>query len=142
MLLYFDHGCFWWKLQGNNYPYGHIVSPLNKYWDQSIIVWQITGYFAPIRDKIQIAAPGVKQTSNCSGMPLCLPDLVGRTLDRSTAGQQGSTTGQITNPWPESKALMGSKVMQGSSESTEGNCPEMPRPPNAADVALALEQKK
>ena len=76
------------------------------------------------------------------------PNLVGRAPDknvkhcwgqRSWRGQLGSSRCQFAkqypmatkfggkNPWPECNALLGSKVMQGSSRVNQGsNCSEMP----------------
>ena len=77
----------------------------------------------------------VIQRSSCLRNALWPPNLVGRTPDRSVMhcwgrrscrGHPGSTRGQIAqecpmatkfgrkNPWPECNALVGSKVMQGS----------------------------
>ena len=103
--------------------------------------------------KIMKGQPGVKLFRNV----LWPPDLVGRIFDQSVMhcwGQmscrgQGSTTGQIDtkfgrrNPWPECNALMGSKIMQGSSGVNQRViAPQDLRPLNMANVALALERNK
>ena len=118
-------------------PYGHQI-----WWEELLTREKC---IAGVKGHIWVSwgQVGVNLLSNA----LWPPNLVGRTPDqsimhcwgqRSCRGQLGSSRGQFAwqchmatkfggkNPWPKCNALLGSKVMQGSSRVHQGsNCLEM-----------------